>query len=249
MGYLLADAKHLIDDQTWKFIPFNGKFTKDVVDIPYWFFTSKYIRRIRFPNKRQDVNLNRLNVNWVKVDVRDNEVYYDMMSACTIIFFNKQKNCYMKIGVACTPLFGLKGGIPFTPDGISDNCLAAAYYDITIEDKMSQVETGWIMDFEQIPDLYKAKNPNRLIQECFCYGISSEQYDIDYHGKHLNGRSYALLCGTWAILLTDELEFDSLVLLQGVVHGITGVPGAVLLVDRFIYTVNPYVLKIMLMSR
>lgn len=70
----------------------------------------------------------------------------------------------------------------------------------------------------------------------FCYGISDSQWRIRLRGRELNGKSYALLCGPCAVLLSDNFEFDSLMLLSGV-------SSKALDVAKVAYSVNPYVIK------
>lgn len=92
-------------------------------------------------------------------------------------------------------------------------------------------------NFCEIPDL-GSQGVYRIGKNRFCMGISSRKWHLFYHGKEISHSCYALLCGTWAILLTDDLRFDSLVYLNGVVPG-------VLYMEKIAYTVNPYLVKVM----
>lgn len=100
--------------------------------------------------------------------------------------------------------------------------------------------TSMIREFECIPNVVRQRNESR-IKTNFKYGIVPEQFRVSYKDRWLNGKSYALLCGPWAVLLNDSLEFDSLAFLKGA-------RPYVLDVDRFGFTVNPYILKMMFMS-
>lgn len=91
-----------------------------------------------------------------------------------------------------------------------------------------------VRDFCYINGLAKYENWDQVKK--FCYGVLPRPYKVVYKGHELGGTSLALLCGPWGILLGDDLTFDSLVCLKGVRQG-------VLTVDRFAYTVNPYVCK------
>ena len=73
------------------------------------------------------------------------------------------------------------------------------------------------------------------------FGVSHNQFEVEYKRKRLNGKCFALIYGTWAILLSDKLEFDTLVsigiLTDGVIH-----------VDKIFYTVNPYITKLLMLG-
>lgn len=76
----------------------------------------------------------------------------------------------------------------------------------------------------------------------FNFGLTQDQYGVVYRGKQLEGTTYVLFMHAWAILLTDDMQFDSLVVLNGV-------KGGKLSVERFLYTVNPYIVKTMTLVR
>lgn len=73
----------------------------------------------------------------------------------------------------------------------------------------------------------------------FMFGLSPKPYDICYKGRKLNGDSLALLVGPYAILLGDDLSFDSIVFLNGAAKNMLDVAS-------FPYTVNPYIMKVKL---
>lgn len=76
----------------------------------------------------------------------------------------------------------------------------------------------------------------------FNYGVAPFQYLIMYKNKVLNGESYALFCGPWGILLDDDLSFDSLILMEGK-------SADVIAIEKFVYTVNPYITKVMMLMK
>lgn len=74
----------------------------------------------------------------------------------------------------------------------------------------------------------------------FPFGLSTRQYHVYYQGQELKGTSYAMLYGDVAILLGDDFTFDSVALLLRIDTG-------VLHVGKFVYSVNPYIVKCMTM--
>lgn len=101
---------------------------------------------------------------------------------------------------------------------------------------------AWVSpNFCRIPGLGCTKESvigrNRL-----SLGVLPSRYIVRYRGKKLNGNSYALVSGTWAVLLGDDMSFDSIVILNGATQ-------SVLEIDQVAYTVNPYMVKVMTMIR
>lgn len=75
----------------------------------------------------------------------------------------------------------------------------------------------------------------------YSYGMTPTQLKIVYGDKEV-GRSYAWIFGHWAILFDDDLKFDSLAAL-------IGTDSDTLYIDKFFYTTNMYVMKLMLLSK
>ena len=91
--------------------------------------------------------------------------------------------------------------------------------------------------FKWIPDLgHEERNPSHGKQ--FSFGLSPQEYTFTYRGRQLGGTSLAYMCGPFAVLLDDDLSFDTLVALRGVQYN-------ELIVDKFVYTVNTYIIKVM----
>ena len=74
------------------------------------------------------------------------------------------------------------------------------------------------------------------------YGMLNNDFKIEYKGNILEGSCYAYIFGVWAILLQDNLSFDALVTLKGCDRD-------KLIVDKFIYTSNAYIIKIITLWR
>lgn len=72
----------------------------------------------------------------------------------------------------------------------------------------------------------------------FSYGLTPVPYTVKYMGRELGGNSFAMMCGPWAILLDDDYSFDALVFLKSA-------KAWDLEVERFVYTTNTYIIKVM----
>lgn len=74
------------------------------------------------------------------------------------------------------------------------------------------------------------------------YGVDGRQFTVSCNGRTLSGTTYVMLCGSWAILLSDDFKFDALVTIKSL-------KSYVLDVDKFIYSNNPYITKMMFLMR
>lgn len=70
------------------------------------------------------------------------------------------------------------------------------------------------------------------------YGVRSKEYLLYYKKQKLSFTSVALVAGAWAILLTDDLQFQSLAYLRGTSQN-------TLFIDRFAYSLDRRAIKAM----
>lgn len=154
-----------------------------------------------------------------------------------IKFFNKSKGVWMNIEMCVTPT--LIGMINRMGHPVRD--LFGMKYRVAIDGTVKEYDTEFykrvdvLNDFCSVYHLGSYTECSRL----FNYGILHDKYDASYNGKMFFGWRYALLSGPWGILLSDSFEFDSLVILKSCRNN-------TLEIDKFVYTVNPQVLKVMM---
>lgn len=115
-------------------------------------------------------------------------------------------------------------------------------YSYTKDGSLEKHFTNFEGRLEPVRDLVVPKKYKDLTNVAVQIGISSTKFGLMYKGKKLNRTSYAFLYGTWAVLVNDKFEFDSLVFLNRVADG-------TLCIDKVVYSVNPYMVKIMLMIK
>lgn len=72
------------------------------------------------------------------------------------------------------------------------------------------------------------------------FGLTKRKFTVKIGSHELNGTCYAYLCGVYAILLDDKLNFDSLVVLSMI-------DDTTLYCEKIIYSLNTYVIKAMYM--
>lgn len=237
MPYLLASQTHVIDLETFQFQKLEGQHD---ISVPIYFPDTVI----------NELSKHHIGVKWAK-SIKLNGVVTTVGDwEPDLRLFGGSQTVYMSvngghsISLITFPHFSCEH-TGFDYATIRNGKLQDIYYSYSIDRK--SYGTSFVLDpevwphFNRVPGL--AKMPPQIpCPDEFYYGISERQYDILYKGHKLNGRSYAMLFGTWGILLSDDLKFDSFALFRGVSH-------EQLIVEQFVFTVNPYVVKAMTLYR
>lgn len=216
MRYILASKRWALDKRTWQFQGYQ-KASEVGLDRPFY----SYEPRTQYPRsevKTYIVDLNGFNVeyknvgDWSLGDTKAEIAVGDKL-----------------FGIEIQPAMLLKSVEGF-------------YYQITFEGRRIQGTVRFGNNssriyFQYIPGLFQ-QPVVEVKRNKFYYGVSRQQYEICYKDKMLSGKCYALLCGAFAVLLDDDMSFDSLAILKGAdVEKLT--------VERFVYSRNSYVVKMM----
>jgi hypothetical protein len=77
----------------------------------------------------------------------------------------------------------------------------------------------------------------KAMSTCLNFGMLDRNLSVVYKDKTLDGSCYVLMLGFCAILLRDNLSFDAMVILKGY-------DKEKIIIDRFIYTSNIYLIKV-----
>ena len=75
-----------------------------------------------------------------------------------------------------------------------------------------------------------------VISDKMFFGIRDCEFDVTYNKRLLHDKYRAFVCGTWGILVDEELQFIALALFRSV-------SDEDLIVDKFVYTVNRRLVK------
>ena len=239
--YTQASSQYLLDRSTWNFVPYDNMARPCEVDIPgyLWWFPKELGNKVAnekgamlaeqrsMLTKRQTVKLNRLDIKMMRND-----------SLVTVDYFDLKSARFVKIIVDyCYSLANKKH------QGQNVKSVIGINYHISVNEKerseFTQTDPYYMREceFRYVSYLgHKEVGGQRL-----SFGLSNQPYSVVFKGKILDGHSYAWLCGTWGILLGDDFTFDSLILLKGV-------ESHALFVDKVIHTVNPYVVKVMMLA-
>lgn len=235
MRYLQANTSWFIDYESFEFVSkmmCRGPFE---VNVPFYLWSygnQPIIQTDLGPDpysifqKTSGVELNRLQIRF-----RESHRYVDVW------FFDKTKSEYVELDLSCI----LHRGVH------NQSEIVGVDYHIIFGNKIIKPITRFCPTFgiPKFPLIKELGNCNVNEAESFdvlSFGISRWRYCVVYKGHALKDTWLAFVCGTWAILLTDKLEFDSLVLLSRAVDGELGV-------DQIIYSVNPYIVKVKTMMK
>lgn len=232
----MVNKSHLIDNMTFSFVPFSRRTNPFEVYIPafYW----------EYPEGRQHIEyISRAGQVIQNVYTRTDSLYLNQLEVvlqlgyknAQIAFKNEAVGGYtvIRIDAFPRPSYVHKAGQ-------SRNTVGSIDYRVIIDGVQKDYKST-IRHMEigstTVPALTRIIGSG---DDWFVFGISPHPHEVKYRGRLLDGRSYALICGPWAILLTDDLRFDSLACLSLV-------QDRKLYVDRFLYTVNPYITKSILL--
>ena len=235
MVYLQTSKTYMIDTETYKFVAGNKRDQHCDVDVPFflWGYGSGNVAHkqledgsISYLRKVFTLNLNNLRVAFSGISTGAIITFYDSVRKGTTVikldYFLRTARKWA-FGSSAKEILGVD-------------------YTIKIGDQPKRefqtklVSSEDSAHYTKIADLDNNEIASSNMDDKLCYGIRKRPYDIIYRAKKLNGQSLALVCGTWAILLTDKLEFDSLVTLDCARTPALGV-------DNIVYSVNTYVVK------
>lgn len=243
MKYQQASLTHLIHPKTFKLVPKRSVKDATGISVPFFLWKRSDIdgteeidegRSFCFSQMSPRLDLNDFFVEW-RTGTEFRFVQCDFKNEITghRVFFRLESYT--------------NSSVSYSPEGSRE-----AFYGVDYRIEYTQgFKTPYRQEYPDtelytqhyfpVPDL-TSRQQTRIGKNQFAAGISDNQWKVSYRGKLLDGKTYALLSCTYAFLLTDDLKFDTLVYLEGLKNG-------VLYVNKFVYTVNPYITKIMMLSK
>lgn len=230
MGYVLANREYLIDTDTWKFVPLMDlkRPFECEVPFPYWKYGSRTVHRqlagfIKFNVFRLApvLHLNNLHLQVNMSDCIGMQFTANGVSKAFLLSF--RCNCWR------TQIAGLRT-LNSVEYRLSDDGSVQQHMSVVPEWHGQQLHKSASDKFES------------FVNFTMQYMVSDEKFKIAYKGRKLELTSYVIIFGPWAILLSDSLEFDSLVYLSSVTHNLT------LDIEKVAYSVNPYIVKMVVLN-
>lgn len=238
MPYMMASIRYLVDLETYKLVHFTSSLEPDLVHIPLYFLRYSdhvSLRRIfQAASGENTVKLNKIEVEFFQIGEKTANFGFDR-HIVSLKFFDRIRGTDIGMDIQISPYFG---GLATARPSATE--VRAIGYDVEMDGKVERFRTDFSpMDsgiFQSMDTLARANTYYPSVKDKFYYGLSHHHYRVQYRNKKLHGSCFALLCGTWAILLDDDLSLDAIVLLKGASQEL-------LIVDRFIYVASRYIIK------
>lgn len=237
VSYMLASPEYVLDVFNKKFIPIDRINRFNDVQVPFYLWDKKYttLLRLSFCKPVKDYSID-FNGVYVEFDTKLKQGLDDDFGghSVRIRYFDRIKSKFRTIVFDVGPRYG---GVV----GMHDWYLSSVLYDMMYaghEDEFI-VPVNWGLGTSYFPlsELFEAKcRCHAEPVDRFYFGVRSTPFGVAYKDHALAGKYYAFIFGTWALLLTDEFEFDSFVLLEGADDGL-------LRIERIIQTVNSEFVK------
>ena len=243
--YLQATSDWLIDVINWRFVPAHKREDPCGVVVPMylWNYVNECGNRVVPVNKGNGQVVYTELLKSDEIELNDLTVRFSNgYRSASIDFKNPADGRKVLIDLGCSP----EASGSFNLNGYRTRGMRGMAYRITIHShtqvvfvKFDDVYAG-VQDFISIPGLGRFGDGSPCAAN-WNYGISPSTYELRYKGKVLEARSLALLCGSWAVLLDEELRFSAYVLLKRA-------KPYFLDIEHIIYTTSRYYTKVMVLK-
>lgn len=242
MDFLKISEHYLLDREKWKIVPLAKRGQQFDVDVPFFFWNYEERDVHRIPTSMQVVNGKLENVystfkhvQDIKLNALSIDFYNGTYGLVKITYFDQKLGNEVAIGLTCIPFHEtvrVRGKWEMVVTGMD--------YQIGMTDKeRTQAHTlfdGVEQAFVHVSSL-ATQQGSSYGKNVMSYGMSHMKLPFQYRGQELKYKYYAFICGVFCVILDDEMRFDSLALLSGMRKG-------AIYVDKFVHTVNPYIVKI-----
>lgn len=247
MVYLQADRRTLINLRTFEFVPMNSLKCANVLT-PFYLWEFK-------EDDEHDVRVDgRVTWSFIATDILELKGFRITVhgtARVVIELYDRIRGMDMTLEMICSPSILGDSISVYRPmlDGVSAN-LKVNSRDRSLPEQVIRTNDifderrsrqgmqiyGHVSRFHPVDNL-SYRGGKFVGADTLSFGISPHQYEVSYRGRKLNGSSYAWLYGASAVLLGDDLSFDSLVLLGRCSN-------ESLDIQRVLYTVNPYIVRV-----
>lgn len=240
--YVQSSRMYLFDRSNATFIKADAKKKPFVIDVPFYFWNFKDpdVRKVRTGLRIVEGRLKNTDsyyrkVNTIKLNKLLIHLGDDMLSA-KVEYFDVKRHGFISIAVHAAV------SLKCATFQVSMPYVTGLRHTVKIDN-----EDEVILEKEYYTELFSAPNfcvvgglaKNEAIKtgsDGFYFGLIPDKYDIQYKDVFYDKKFYAFLCGSWAILLNDKFEFNSIVTLSGATS-------VTLVVDKFVHTVDKSIVK------
>ena len=243
--YLMLSKQYFRDLDSGKLVTKSEKLNPNNTYIPKYFWGSDINPQLATGFEMKDGQLINIFSNNLETNVIElygiRIVFHDLFSA-DVTFYDNRKHARHTINIIGYPHFmDRKFNSKRTDTIYSDVDLTMCFDNVAKTFNVSMLNRDMFKSIGYLAQKNgeKTSKSNALSLN---YGMLNNDFKIEYKGNMLEGSCYAYIFGVWAILLQDNLSFDALVTLKGYNKD-------KLIVDKFIYTSNVYIIKILTLWR
>lgn len=242
MNYLQVDKSHLVDLDTFEFVQIELREAPAQIYVPehFWHFNAA---DTHFEHDTRDGRVLIEPTTYKKVVVfplNNMQIEVFGMSNTRFVLSYRDKGIENSIEVSYTA----HSMRVFSDISNQATLKGVSFYEV-LYDKFDQFNI--VFDGDKVATHYNRLDGLALIPttgnypDKMCIGLSHNKYRVLYRGRDLYS-CYAFVIGPCAILLKDNLEYDSVVLLNGAKQG-------VLSADAIVHSVNPRAVKMKIMQK
>lgn len=238
MDYTQLSTDTLLNQKTWRVIDSVDKATPCDIDVPFFLWTPCGYSRLLAEGKldSDEISLYYADTVWLNdLSIKVSKKF----GAGHIKFYDISRGRDILLDIVLgKDIFGSKRGRSGVVVGIwHDVWIETGKRKKQIESSYSGLDISRGCRFNKVQSLAHREIPGSRC-EFFSYGVSRMPYSVAYKGKQLNDVYRAFLCGSWAVMLQEDMSFHTLVSLKGVRQ-------SELVVEDFLYTVDAEVKELM----
>lgn len=237
MAYIMASKTHMIDTNTWKFVKASSVAMPGSVAVPRYLLNSELesIPYVSSCSHYTDfINLNNLSLTFINHSWKDDTWKVSMR------FFDTVRKRVNSIEIAMTPRIGeARWGSAY---------LHGFNYTYRDVDGSSEVKYFTVKPMHSGEPALKAisgmgrRQPTMSLEDSLNFGIRHVPFKLLYGGKELSGKYHVVLCGGFAVILTEDMSFQGIVLIKALERD-------KIEIERLLYVTSTYLVKIKILVK
>lgn len=237
--HILANIAQVLNTDTWKLEPLDCRWHNESTAITYVEVPIYLWRAMEFPDEAVECKRGGVTYRLVEeLELNDCAIALNMTTTGTaplapVIVFSDGD---IKMNMQVDNSYGAIHLNMQTESGLGGVHISVINYVYQVLDKADKYRQSLAQTFSRITNLGYVRFDKAFVND-FSFGIPSVKFDVKYKGNRLNGMWNVLLYGPVAILLDDSMKFDSLAIMSGVKDGLVTV-------EKFLYSTNPYIVKV-----
>lgn len=242
--HILANIERVLNPDTWKLEPLDDRWHSEDNAITYVEVPIYLWRAMEFPDEAVECKRGGVTYRLVEeLELNGCAIALNMTDTgsaplAPVIVFNEGD---IKMNMQVDNSYGAIHLNMRTEQGLGGVHISVVNHVYQILGKTDKYRQSIAQTFSRVTNLGYVRFDKAFVND-FSFGIPSVKFDVKYKGNRLNGMWHVLLYGPMAVLLDDNMKFDSLAIMSAVKDGLVTV-------EKFLYTTNPYIAKVITLMR